>query len=345
MSFSDIVSKLAEQKALEGDSDFAFRLISASDKMTEEKEEKEAEMIKRGKDREKLASKELWIEAYQELVVELAEKFMQKGLEESEAENAAEKYLENNYRLVDERAADKEAHAIDFARDSYNDLYASTLSNMIKKYAGGGKDKKKVANKDSWSYAYEELLIGLIEEFMQKGLEVDAAEKAAEKYLEQNWNLIDERVADNAGMAIDDAMDMHDDAYASTLSNMIKKYAGGGKDEKGKTSQELEVERHKKNEDKLKNRKDRWDKFKSENYKKSSVLDSMIKKYAKEDWEVTGEEFYEPMANENSIPLDAPGEFIEECSWVDTPVGGMLVIEVPSSTFAEGTRFRCMEIV
>ncbi len=203
MSFSDILNRLAEKKALQGDSDFAFRLISASEK-EEEKDEKEAEMIKRGKDRKKVASKEVWIEAYEELVDEFIPKFMERGLGEDEAEQAAEKYLEKNYHLIDARAADKAGNAIDLAMDSYDDIYASTLSNMIKKYAGEDKEDKK------------------------------------------------------------------------------------------KTSQELEIERYNRERDKFDRMKKRWDKFKSENphHKKSSTLVSMIKKYAKEDWEVTGEEFY-----------------------------------------------------
>ena len=53
MSFSDILNKLAEKKAIQGNSDFAYRLISVAEKMEEEKKEEEtkAEMIKRGKDK------------------------------------------------------------------------------------------------------------------------------------------------------------------------------------------------------------------------------------------------------------------------------------------------------
>ncbi len=53
MSFSDILNKLAEKKAIQGNSDFAYRLISVAEKMEEKKEEEEtkAEMIKRGKDK------------------------------------------------------------------------------------------------------------------------------------------------------------------------------------------------------------------------------------------------------------------------------------------------------
>jgi hypothetical protein len=296
MSFSDILSKLAEKKALQGDSDFAFRLISASEK-EEEKEEKEAEMIKRGKDRKKVANKEVWIEAYEELLMRLIPKFMERGLGEDEAEFAAEQYLEKHSHLVDDRAGDLEGMAIDRAMMMHGDTYASTLSNMIKKYAG--KDRKKVAFSDeswldSWLEARENLYMVLIPKFMERGLGKDEAGIAAEQYLEEHPNLVNEKAAILEERDSDRAVMMGGDAYASTLSNMIKKYAGEDKEDKKKTSQELEIERYNRERDKWDRMKKRWDKFKSENphHKKSSTLVSMIKKYAKEDWEITGEEFY-----------------------------------------------------
>ena len=377
MSFSDILNRFAEKKALQGDSDFAFRLISASEK-EEEKEEKEAEMIKRGKDRKKVASKEVWIEAYEELLMRLIPKFMERGLGEDEAEFAAEQNLEKHSHLVDARAGDLEGMAIDRAMMMHGDTYASTLSNMIKKYAG--KDRKKVAFSDeswldSWLEARENLYMVLIPKFMESGLGKDEAGIAAEQYLEEHPNLVNEKAAILEERDSDRAVMMGGDAYASTLSNMIKKYAGESekgsyedaiknlpgftgmfgngfcfmnkaqaqkalaigeqaanfldwavekhddgfmaisrgrdkksstldsmikkyagedKEDKKKTSQELEIERYNRERDKWDRMKKRWDKFKSENplHKKSSTLVSMIKKYAKEDWEITGEEFY-----------------------------------------------------
>jgi hypothetical protein len=284
MSFSDILSKLAEKKALQGDSDFAFRLISASEK-EEEKEEKEAEMIKRGKDRKKVASKEVWIEAYEELLMRLIPKFMERGLGKDEAEFAAEKYLEKHSHLVDDRAGDLEGMAIDRAMMAYDDTYASTLSNMIKKYAGE-------SEKGSYEDAIKNLpgFTGMFGNgfcFMNKA----QAQKAL-------------AIGEQAANFLDWAVEKHDDGFmaisrgrdkkSSTLDSMIKKYAGEDKEDKKKTSQELEIERYNRERDKWDRMKKRWDKFKSENplHKKSSTLVSMIKKYAKEDWEITGEEFY-----------------------------------------------------
>jgi predicted CopG family antitoxin len=293
MSFADILNKLAEKKALQGDSDFAYRLISASEK-EEEKEEKEAEMIKRGKDRKKLASKELWIAAYEELVEELIPKFMERGLGENEAEMAAEQYLEKNYRLVDDRAADKEGDAIDWAMDHMRDnAYASSLSDMIKKYAG--KDRKKLAFSDeswldSWLKAREDLFMMLIPKFIERGMEKYEAEMAAEQYLEKHPHLVDEKAAILDEGRLDQGIMMAGEIYASSLSKMIKKYAG-------------------------------------------------------EDWDLKSEEVYERMMPEKSIPLDGPDEFYEECRFVDTPVGRMLIIEVDSTRFEPGTKFRCSEII
>ena len=281
MSFSDILNKLAEKKALQGDSDFAYRLISASEK-EEEKEEKEAEMIKRGKDHKKLASKELWIAAYEELVEELIPKFMERGLGENEAEMAAEQYLEKNYRLVDDRAADKEGDAIDWAMDHMRDnAYASSLSDMIKKYAGENK-------KGSYEDAIKDLpgftgMFGTGFCFMNK----EQAQKAL-------------AIGEQAANFLDWAVERHDDGYMAIYR---------GRD------------------------------------KKSSSLDTMIKKYAGEDWGFTSEEVYEPMMPEQSIPFDGPDEFYEECRFVDTPVGRMLIIEVDSTRFEPGTKFRCSEII
>jgi hypothetical protein len=201
MSFADILNKLAEKKALQGDSDFAYRLISASEK----EEEKEAEMIKRGKDRKKLAFSDeswlnSWLKARKDLFMELIPKFMEEGLGKYEAEMAAEQYLEKHPHLVDEKAA--------------------------------------ILDEGRW----------------------------------------------------DQGIMMADDIYASSLSKMIKKYAG-------------------------------------------------------DYFDVTSEEVYGPMMPEKSIPLDGPDEFYEECRFVDTLVGSMLIIEVDSTRFEPGTKFRCSEII
>jgi hypothetical protein len=280
----------------------------------------------------------------------LIPKFMERGLGEDEAEQAAEQYLEKHSHLVHERAGDLEGRAIDRAMMMHGDIYASSLSKMIKKYAG--KDRKKLAFSDeswldSWLKAREDLFMMLIPKFIERGMEKYEAEMAAEQYLEKHPHLIDEKAAILDEGRLDQGIMMADDIYASSLSKMIKKYAGENKDEKKETSQEFEEKRRNKNKMMWERRKQRWDKYKAENpnYKKSSTLNTMIKKYAKEYWEITSEEFSEPMMPEQSIPFDGPDEFYEECRFVDTPKGRMLIIEVDSTRFEPGTKFRCSEII
>jgi len=212
MSFSDILNKLAEKKALQGDSDFAYRLISASEK-EEEKEEIKAEMIKRGKDHKKVASEEFWNEAREDLLRMLIPKFTEHGwFGEKEAKKAAEQYLENNSHLIDERAV----RAIDRAMMMHGDAYASSLSKMIKKYAGENK-------KGSYEDAIKDLpgftgMFGTGFCFMNK----EQAQKAL-------------AIGEQAANFLDWAVERHDDGYmaiyrgrdkkSSALDRMIKKYA------------------------------------------------------------------------------------------------------------------------
>ena len=257
MSFSDILNKLAEKKAIQGNSDFAYRLISVAEKMEEKKEEEEtkAEMIKRGKDKK-----------------------------------------------------------------------ASTLEQMIHKYAGKegkGSFKNKIKEMDGFLRMDGKAFCFQNNAKAKKDLGV--SEQAA-NFL--NWQVM-------KGDGCFKLMEVGRDKKASTLEKMIYKYAGD-LDELGMSKQNEPDDQElfdflKKNpgyfDDLMKPIKEYeepddqelFEKLKKnpDLFKESSLKD-LIKKYAKEDWEISSEEAYEPFVNTDADPLqfddiyDAMGKGFED---------------------------------
>ena len=259
MSFSDILNKLAEKKAIQGNSDFAYRLISVAEKMEEEKEEEEtkAEMIKRGKDKK-----------------------------------------------------------------------ASTLEQMIHKYAGKkgkGSFKNKIKEMDGFLRMDGKAFCFQNNAQAKKALGV--AEQAA-NFL--NWQVM-------KGDGCFKLLEMGRDKKASTLEKMIHKYAfdlyelGMSKQNEPDIPDDEEIfEKLRKNPNLFKDLMKKYEpdipddeEFlqrlrKNPNLFKESSLKKLIKKYAKEDWEISSEEAYEPFVNTDVDPLqfddiyDAMGKGFED---------------------------------
>ena len=128
---------------------------------------------------------------------------------------AAEEYLDKKSHLVDERAGDNQGMAIDRAMDMYG--YASTLSKMIKKYAGKSKEgsyEDAIMNLPGFTGTFGNGFCFMTKEQAQKALAI--GERAA--------NFLDWAVErhDDGFMAISRGRDKK----ASALDLMIKKYAG-----------------------------------------------------------------------------------------------------------------------
>lgn len=258
MSFSEILMKLAEKKALEGDVSMAYSLMSEAEEK-DKKDESLAEMIKRGKD-----TKE-----------------------------------------------------------------ASTLELMIKKYAnkgGKGSYKDKIKSMDGFMKMDGKAFCFTNNAQAKKALAV--AEQAA-NFL--NWQVM-------KGDGCFKLMEVGMDKKANVLEQMIHKYAGD-LDEIGMSKQNEPDDQElfdflKKNpgyfDDLLKPKKEYDEPDDQELFEKLKInpdllknprfssLKDLIKKYAKEDWEITSEEFYEPPANTDVDPLkfddvfDAMGRGFED---------------------------------
>ena len=258
MSFSEILMKLAEKKALEGDVSMAYSLMSEAEEK-DKKDESLAEMIKRGKD-----TKE-----------------------------------------------------------------ASTLELMIKKYAnkgGKGSYKDKIKSMDGFMKMDGKAFCFTNNAQAKKALAV--AEQAA-NFL--NWQVM-------KGDGCFKLMEVGMDKKANVLEQMIHKYAGD-LDEIGMSKQNEPDDQElfdflKKNpgyfDDLLKPKKEYDEPDDQELFEKLRInpdllknprfssLKDLIKKYAKEDWEITSEEFYEPPANTDVDPLkfddvfDAMGRGFED---------------------------------
>lgn len=237
MSFSDILNKLAEKKALQGDTKFAYNLISIAEKSAEKTdEEKNAEMIKRGKDKKKKASTlELLIQKYAGTKVAAFDPNQPEVPDDlyEEAYNAFIEHLMDYYeesrKEATERAESdgmraKKSNFIDnYLEDYEQDNYEASFDDRHEE-ASTRKTTRK-ANKDLYYEAYDALITELMEE---KGMD----EEEAVDYLMINPNLVEERVADMEGNAIDSAYDERRDALSSTklkkiseLQKMINKYA------------------------------------------------------------------------------------------------------------------------
>jgi len=258
MSFSEILMKLAEKKALEGDVSMAYSLMSEAEEK-DKKDESLAEMIKRGKD-----TKE-----------------------------------------------------------------ASALELMIKKYAnkgGKGSYKDKIKSMDGFMKMDGKAFCFTNNAQAKKALAV--AEQAA-NFL--NWQVM-------KGDGCFKLMEVGMDKKANVLEQMIHKYAGD-LDEIGMSKQNEPDDQElfdflKKNpgyfDDLLKPKKEYDEPDDQELFEKLRInpdllknprfssLKDLIKKYAKEDWEITSEEFYEPPANTDVDPLkfddvfDAMGRGFED---------------------------------
>jgi len=258
MSFSEILMKLAEKKALEGDVSMAYSLMSEAEEK-DEKDESLAEMIKRGKDTKKTSALEL----------------------------------------------------------------------MIKKYAnkgGKGSFKDKIKSMDGFMKMDGKAFCFTNNAQAKKALAV--AEQAA-NFL--NWQVMK---ADGCFKLMEVGMDKK----ANVLKQMIHKYAGD-LDEIGMSKQNEPDDQElfdflKKNpgyfDDLLKPKKEYDEPDDQELFEKLRInpdllknprfssLKDLIKKYAKEDWEITSEEFYEPPANTDVDPLkfddvfDAMGRGFED---------------------------------
>ena len=177
---------------------------------------------------------------------------------------------------------------------------ASTLELMIKKYAnkgGKGSYKDKIKSMDGFMKMDGKAFCFTNNAQAKKALAV--AEQAA-NFL--NWQVM-------KGDGCFKLMEVGMDKKANVLEQMIHKYAGdldeiGMSKQNEPDDQEL-FEKLRINPDLLKN-------------PRFSSLKDLIKKYAKEDWEITSEEFYEPPANTDVDPLkfddvfDAMGRGFED---------------------------------
>ena len=334
MSFSDILNKLAEKKAIQGNSDFAYRLISVAEKMKEEKEEEEtkAEMIKRGKDK-KASTLEQMIHKYAGKKGKGSFKNKIKEMDGFLRMDGKAFCFQNNAQAkkalgVAEQAAnflnwqvmkgDGCFKLVEMGRDKK----ASTLEKMIHKYAG--KNYKKASN-DLFQEAYDDVMHALMDE---------AAELGGNLSIEQAMNKIDS----SPGL-----LKRIQSKYRDKVADLIYKSKGEMKDKNARDLDEPGVGKQNEPDDQelfdfLKKNPGYFDDLmkpikkyeepddqelferlrKNPNLFKESSLKDLIKKYAKEDWEISSEEAYEPFVNTDVDPLqfddiyDAMGKGFED---------------------------------
>ena len=345
MSFSDILNKLAEKKAIQGNSDFAYRLISVAEKMEKEKEEEEeetkAEMIKRGRDKKastleqmihkyagknyKKASNDLFQEAYDDVMYALIDEAAELGgdLSIEQAMNKIDsspgllKRIQSKYR-------DKVADLIYKSKGEMKDKFSSL--NSSNKYAGKegkGSFKNKIKEMDGFLRMDGKAFCFQNNAQAKKALGV--AEQAA-NFL--NWQVM-------KGDGCFKLMEVGRDKKASTLDKMIHKYAFDlyelGMSEQNEPDDQELFDFLKKNpgyfDDLMKPIKEYEEPDDQELFErlrknpdlfKESSLKKLIKKYAKEDWEISSEEAYEPFVNTDADPLqfddiyDAMGKGFED---------------------------------
>lgn len=334
MSFSDILNKLAEKKAIQGNSDFAYRLISVAEKMEEEKEEEEtkAEMIKRGKDK-KASTLEQMIHKYAGKEGKGSFKDKIKEMDGFLRMDGKAFCFQNNAQAkkalgVAEQAANflnwqvMKGDGCFKLMEVGRDKKASTLEKMIHKYAG--KNYKKASN-DLFQEAYDDVMHALMDE---------AAELGGNLSIEQAMNKIDsspgllkriqskyrDKVADliykskgemkdkNAGDLDEPGMGKQNEPDDQELFDFLKKNPGYF-DDLMKPIKKYEEPDDQELFERLR---------KNPNLFKESSLKDLIKKYAKEDWEISSEEAYEPFVNTDVDPLqfddiyDAMGKGFED---------------------------------
>jgi len=211
MSFSEILMKLAEKKALEGDVSMAYSLMSEVEKKDDN--ESLAEMLKNGKDKEEKNSKKAANELYQQAYDELFGDLVDSGMSEKEAE----RYLEKNDHLVHDKYVDIISGKIDMARMQEKDAFSSTLNSMINKYASEGKKgsyKDKIKSMDGFMKMDGKAFCFTNNAQAKKALAV--AEQAA-NFL--NWQVM-------KGDGCFKLMEAGMDKKSSVLKNLIRKYAG-----------------------------------------------------------------------------------------------------------------------
>lgn len=258
MSFSEILMKLAEKKALKGDVSMAYSLMSEAEEK-DEKDESLAEMIKRGKDTKKTSALELMIKKY------------------------ANKGGKGSYK-------DK-IKSMDGFMKMDGKAFCFTNNAQAKKALAVA---EQAANFLNWQ--------------VMKG---DGCFKLMEVGMDKKANVLEQMIHKYAGDLDEIGMSKQNEPDDQELFDFLKKNPGyfddllkPKKEYDEPDDQEL-FEKLKINPDLLKN-------------PRFSSLKDLIKKYAKEDWEITSEEFYEPPANTDVDPLkfddvfDAMGRGFED---------------------------------
>ena len=258
MSFSEILMKLAEKKALEGDVSMAYSLMSEAEEK-DKKDESLAEMIKRGKDTKKTSALELMIKKY------------------------ANKGGKGSYK-------DK-IKSMDGFMKMDGKAFCFTNNAQAKKALAVA---EQAANFLNWQ--------------VMKG---DGCFKLMEVGMDKKANVLEQMIHKYAGDLDEIGMSKQNEPDDQELFDFLKKNPGyfddllkPKKEYDEPDDQEL-FEKLRINPDLLKN-------------PRFSSLKDLIKKYAKEDWEITSEEFYEPPANTDVDPLkfddvfDAMGRGFED---------------------------------
>jgi hypothetical protein len=287
MSFSEILMKLAEKKALEGDVSMAYSLMSEAEEK-DEKDESLAEMIKRGKDTKKTSALELMIKKYASKGGKGSYKDKIKSMDGFMKMDGKAFCFTNNAQAKKALAvAEQAANFLNWQvmkgdgcfklMEVGMDKKANVLEQMIHKYAG---DLDEIGMSKQNEPDDQELF-----DFLKKNPGYfDDLLKPKKEYDEPDDQELFDFLKKNPG-------------YFDDLLKPKKEY-----DEPD--DQEL-FEKLRINPDLLKN-------------PRFSSLKDLIKKYAKEDWEITSEEFYEPPANTDVDPLkfddvfDAMGRGFED---------------------------------